>query len=76
VDFRPNALTKATIDSGLLSTSIGCTTASPCLWAVERLKKEIFGESEVTAGASGDIRAVADLAREMVTCYGDALIWV
>lgn len=33
-------------------------------------EEEIFGEAEVTAGASGDLRAVADLAREMVTRYG------
>jgi cell division protease FtsH len=31
---------------------------------------EIFGDAEVTAGASSDIKAVADLAREMVTRYG------
>jgi cell division protease FtsH len=30
----------------------------------------VFGHDEVTAGASGDIRQVADLAREMVTRYG------
>lgn len=31
---------------------------------------EIFGEAEVTIGASSDLRAVANLAREMVTRYG------
>jgi cell division protease FtsH len=31
---------------------------------------EVFGDAEVTAGASGDIKEVADLAREMVTRYG------
>ncbi|HIK48244.1 ATP-dependent zinc metalloprotease FtsH [Thermosynechococcus sp. M55_K2018_012] len=31
---------------------------------------EIFGDSEVTVGASSDLRAVANLAREMVTRYG------
>jgi cell division protease FtsH len=31
---------------------------------------EVFGDAEVTAGASSDIKAVADLAREMVTRYG------
>ncbi|MGB8701249.1 MAG: ATP-dependent zinc metalloprotease FtsH [Thermosynechococcaceae cyanobacterium] len=31
---------------------------------------EIFGESEVTIGASSDIKAVANLAREMVTQLG------
>jgi len=31
---------------------------------------EVFGDAEVTIGASSDIRSVADLAREMVTRYG------
>lgn len=31
---------------------------------------EIFGDAEVTVGASSDLQAVANLAREMVTRYG------
>jgi cell division protease FtsH len=31
---------------------------------------EVFGDSEVTTGASGDLKMVANLAREMVTLYG------
>jgi cell division protease FtsH len=31
---------------------------------------EVFGHSEVTTGASGDLKMVANLAREMVTLYG------
>ncbi len=31
---------------------------------------EVFGQSEVTTGASGDLKMVANLAREMVTLYG------
>ncbi len=31
---------------------------------------EVFGEPEVTGGASGDLKAVANLARKMVTMYG------
>jgi cell division protease FtsH len=31
---------------------------------------EIYGDAEVTMGASGDIKAVSSLAREMVTLYG------
>ncbi|WP_422110779.1 ATP-dependent zinc metalloprotease FtsH [Candidatus Synechococcus calcipolaris] len=31
---------------------------------------EVFGDAEVTIGASSDLRAVANLAREMVTRYG------
>ena len=33
-------------------------------------EKEIFGDAEVTAGASNDLRVVSNLAREMVTRYG------
>ena len=33
-------------------------------------EEEIFGHDEVTVGASGDIKAVADFARKMVTRYG------
>ncbi|MGJ3252971.1 MAG: ATP-dependent zinc metalloprotease FtsH [Elainellaceae cyanobacterium] len=33
-------------------------------------EEEIFGHAEVTKGASGDLRAVADYARRMVTHYG------
>ncbi len=33
-------------------------------------EEEIFGDSEVTIGASSDIRAVANLARQMVTMWG------
>ncbi|HEY9705704.1 MAG TPA: cell division protein FtsH, partial [Allocoleopsis sp.] len=33
-------------------------------------EEEIFGDSEVTIGASSDIKAVASFARQMVTMYG------
>ncbi len=33
-------------------------------------EEEIFGHAEVTRGASGDLRAVSDYARRMVTQYG------
>lgn len=33
-------------------------------------EEEIFGHDEVTIGASGDIKAVANFARKMVTRYG------
>ena len=67
--FAQQAFNEDMIDSGLYTRS----------WMTDRItmslggraaEEEIFGESEVTAGASGDIRAVADLAREMVTRYG------
>ena len=57
------------VDSGLYSRS----------WILDRLtitlggraaEKEVFGDAEVTSGASNDIRVVTNLAREMVTRYG------
>ncbi len=33
-------------------------------------ESEVFGEAEVTGGASGDLKMVTDLARKMVTMYG------
>ena len=57
------------VDSGLYSRA----------WLIDRItitlggraaEKEIFGDAEVTAGASNDLRVVSNLAREMVTHYG------
>jgi cell division protease FtsH len=57
------------IDSGLYTRA----------WLTDRItmalggraaEEEVFGPAEVTAGASGDIKTVAELAREMVTRYG------
>lgn len=57
------------IDSGLYSRA----------WILDQIKialgglateAEVFGSSEVTTGASSDLKMVANLAREMVTLYG------
>lgn len=57
------------IDSGLVTRA----------WLMDRIKMTlggraaedvVFGDAEVTNGASGDIQMVAKLAREMVTRYG------
>ncbi|MGV0028104.1 ATP-dependent zinc metalloprotease FtsH [Phormidesmis priestleyi] len=67
--FAQPAIDEDMIDSGLYSRA----------WMLDRLtiamggraaEEEVFGESEVTVGASGDLRYIADLAREMVTRYG------
>jgi cell division protease FtsH len=67
--FAQQAYNEDMIDSGLYSRS----------WLLDRItmtlggraaEEEVFGDSEVTVGASNDIRVVADLAREMVTHYG------
>lgn len=57
------------VDSGLYSRA----------WFLDRItitlggraaEVEIFGDGEVTNGAAGDIKAVAETARRMVTLYG------
>jgi len=67
--FAQQSFNEDMIDSGLYTRS----------WLVDRItmslggraaEEEVFGPAEVTAGASGDIKAVAELAREMVTRYG------
>jgi cell division protease FtsH len=67
--FAQQSFNEEMIDSGLYTRS----------WMIDRItialggrasEEEVFGSAEVTAGASGDIKAVAELAREMVTRYG------
>ena len=67
--FAQQSFNEDMIDSGLYTRA----------WITDRItmslggraaEEEIFGSAEVTAGASGDIKAVAELAREMVTRYG------
>jgi cell division protease FtsH len=67
--FAQQSFNEDMIDSGLYTRS----------WLTDRItmslggraaEEEVFGAAEVTAGASGDIKAVAELAREMVTRYG------
>ncbi|MGB3694930.1 MAG: ATP-dependent zinc metalloprotease FtsH [Spirulinaceae cyanobacterium] len=57
------------VDSGLYSRA----------WLMDQItiylggrasEEEVFGHDEVTIGASGDIKGVADLARKIVTRYG------
>jgi cell division protease FtsH len=67
--FAQQSFNEDMIDSGLYTRA----------WLTDRItialggraaEEEVFGPSEVTAGASGDIKSVAELAREMVTRYG------
>jgi cell division protease FtsH len=67
--FAQQTFNEEMIDSGLYTRS----------WLLDRItialggraaEEEIFGDAEITVGASNDIRVVADLAREMVTRYG------
>jgi cell division protease FtsH len=67
--FAQQSFNEEMIDSGLYTRA----------WLIDRItitlggraaEQEVFGDTEVTIGASNDIRVVADLAREMVTRYG------
>ncbi|WP_375293882.1 ATP-dependent zinc metalloprotease FtsH [Oscillatoria sp. HE19RPO] len=67
--FAQQSFNEEMIDSGLYTRA----------WLMDRItitlggraaEQEVFGDTEITIGASNDIRVVADLAREMVTRYG------
>jgi cell division protease FtsH len=67
--FAQQVFDEERVDSGLYSRA----------WMLDQItltlggraaEVEVFGESEVTVGASSDIQVVANLAREMVTRYG------
>jgi cell division protease FtsH len=67
--FAQQTFNEEMIDSGLYTRS----------WLLDRItialggraaEEEVFGDAEITVGASNDIQVVANLAREMVTRYG------
>ncbi len=67
--FAQQIFNEEMVDSGLYSRA----------WILDQItillggraaETVVFGEAEVTAGASSDIKGVATLAREMVTRYG------
>jgi len=67
--FAQQSFNEEMIDSGLYTRA----------WLLDRItialggraaEQEVFGDAEVTVGASNDIQVVANLAREMVTRYG------
>ena len=67
--FAQQTFNEEMVDSGLYTRS----------WLLDRItialggraaEEEVFGDAEITVGASNDIRVVANLAREMVTRYG------
>ena len=67
--FAQQTFNEDMIDSGLYTRA----------WLLDRItvalggratEQEVFGDAEVTVGASSDIQVVANLAREMVTRYG------
>jgi cell division protease FtsH len=67
--FAQQTFNEEMVDSGLYTRA----------WILDRIiitlggrasEQEVFGDAEVTIGASNDLKAVATLAREMVTRYG------
>ena len=67
--FAQQTFNEEMIDSGLYTRA----------WLLDRItialggraaEQEVFGDAEVTVGASNDIQVVGNLAREMVTRYG------
>ncbi|WP_283812937.1 ATP-dependent zinc metalloprotease FtsH [Leptothermofonsia sichuanensis] len=67
--FAQQSFNEEMIDSGLY-TKAWLTDRITMALGGRAAEQEVFGDSEITAGASSDIKAVADLAREMVTRYG------
>jgi cell division protease FtsH len=67
--FAQQSFDEEMVDSGLYTRA----------WLLDRItialggrasEHEVFGDAEITIGASNDIQVVANLAREMVTRYG------
>ncbi|AMW31105.1 ATP-dependent zinc metalloprotease FtsH [Arthrospira platensis] len=67
--FAQQMFNEDMVDSGLYTRA----------WLIDQItialggraaEQEVFGEAEVTIGASNDIQVVSNLAREMVTRYG------
>ncbi|KAF3890788.1 ATP-dependent zinc metalloprotease FtsH [Tolypothrix bouteillei VB521301] len=67
--FSQQILNEEMIDSGLYSRAWMMDNITMTLGG-KAAETEVFGESEVTGGASSDLKVVANLARKMVTMYG------
>ena len=67
--FAQQMFNEEMVDSGLYTKSWLIDQITICLGG-RAAEMEVFGDSEVTVGASNDIQTVTNLAREMVTRYG------
>ncbi|MUH01489.1 ATP-dependent zinc metalloprotease FtsH [Scytonema sp. UIC 10036] len=67
--FSQQILNEEMIDSGLYSRAWLMDNITMTLGG-KAAETEVFGEYEVTGGASSDLKVVANLARKMVTMYG------
>ncbi len=67
--FAQQSFSEDMIDSGLY-TKAWLTDRITIALGGRAAEEVVFGDAEVTAGASSDIKSVSELAREMVTRYG------
>ncbi|WP_026733261.1 ATP-dependent zinc metalloprotease FtsH [Fischerella sp. PCC 9605] len=67
--FSQQILNEEMIDSGLYTRAWIQDNITMTLGG-KASEAEVFGESEVTGGASNDLKMVTNLARKMVTMYG------
>ncbi|WP_275414289.1 MULTISPECIES: ATP-dependent zinc metalloprotease FtsH [Spirulina sp. CCY15215] len=67
--FAQPLLDEDSLDSGNFSRAVLLDRITVSLGG-RAAEQEVFGDAEVTIGAMGDVRAVANIAREMVTRYG------
>ncbi|NWF57896.1 MAG: ATP-dependent zinc metalloprotease FtsH [Fischerella sp.] len=67
--FSQQILNEEMIDSGLYTRTWIQDNITMTLGG-KASEAEVFGESEVTGGASNDLKMVTNLARKMVTMYG------
>ncbi len=67
--FAQQMFNEEMVDSGLYTKSWLMDQITICLGG-RAAEIEVFGDAEVTIGASNDIQNVTNLAREMITRYG------
>ncbi|BAZ41237.1 cell division protein FtsH [Calothrix sp. NIES-4101] len=67
--FSQQILNEEVIDSGLYTRAWMKDNITMTLGG-KASEVEVFGEAEVTGGASGDLKMVTNIARKMVTMYG------
>jgi cell division protease FtsH len=67
--FSQQILNEEVIDSGLYTRAWMKDNITMTLGG-KASEVEVFGEPEVTGGASGDLKMVTNIARKMVTMYG------
>nr|WP_302184672.1 ATP-dependent zinc metalloprotease FtsH [Planktothrix pseudagardhii]CAD5966917.1 ATP-dependent zinc metalloprotease FtsH [Planktothrix pseudagardhii] len=67
--FAQQMFNEEMVDSGLYTKSWLIDRITICLGG-RAAEMEVFGDAEVTNGATSDIQTVTNLAREMITHYG------